>query len=183
MVTRLRLGSAETAASPFLFASVSGPMDAGEVPAVILDCGRGDMVVARDEGSAVVLSSTITDSSTPEPEGSPRPDGSSTAIEPGESPRSCILVSRERFGSSAARMSQSGLEGLCMSSGHVKKPGDEGSGGWSDEGVGILERHDQCYWCREISLACAYSTRQEGPGGEDVESRSVVVSPGEMVVL
>ena len=74
----------ETAASAFLFPPVSELVDAGEVLVVMLDCGCGDMVVARDEGSAVVLSSTIADSSTPELEGPPRADGSPTAIELGE---------------------------------------------------------------------------------------------------
>jgi hypothetical protein len=95
-----------------IFASVSEAVDAGEVPAVMLDCGRGDMVVARDEGSTVVLSSTMMVSSAPELEDPPRPGGSSTAIEAGEPSRSSMSVSLVRFSLSAAPASHSDLDGF-----------------------------------------------------------------------
>ena len=142
----------------------------------MLDCGRGDMVVARDETSAVVLSSKIADSSTPEMEGPPRLDGSSTAIELGKSLRSSISASWARFGSSTPRLSHSGLGELCMSSGQVEKPGGKGSGGWSDEGVGILKSGNQCHWVNAIPQVRASPTRIGGGGAKDSGSRSVTLS-------
>lgn len=128
---------------------------------MMLDCGRGDMVVARDEASAVVLSSRIADSSTLEMEGPPR---------------SSISASWARFNSSTPRLSHSGLGGLCMSSGQVEKPGGEGSGGWSDEGVGILKSGNQGHWVNAIPQVRASPTRTGGGGAKDPGSRSVALS-------
>lgn len=42
--------------------SVSGPLGAGDVTPVALDCGPGEMVVARDDGSTDVWPSSTRDS-------------------------------------------------------------------------------------------------------------------------
>jgi hypothetical protein len=100
-------------------------VDAGEVAVVWLEFGLGDIVVARDEGSIVDRCSASADWDVPD----------STT-----SPWISIPTLDMVFGSLLIP-AQSRVEESCNSSGHVENEwacGEGGSGGWLDDGVGIL---------------------------------------------
>lgn len=135
-----------------LTVSISKAPVSGDDPVVTLDCGCGDMVVERDDGSAVVLSSGIRESSCEEPEGLTRRGGCSIANMGGmKSLPSMGVLSCERLDSRPGSVWCPGMGGGCRSSGQLENPGGEGGPGWLEDGVGIVNsRCGSIVWDDEL---------------------------------